>query len=105
MATYAANAGKVCSAFARLPGNTEHVCWRTERMRMDGNTAEIAVKALKEIRQRLEQAAAIAKAAEACAEARNIEKGIGTVLDVGPLIHEVNTYLNAASLMNAIPKT
>jgi hypothetical protein len=72
---------------------------------MDGNTTEIAIKALREIRQRLEQATSIASAAAACAEGGNIEKGIETVLDVGPLIYEVNTYLNAASLMNTIPKT
>ena len=72
---------------------------------MDANTAEITIKAhLKEIRCRLEQAAGIAKAAEACAEAGNIEKGIEIALDVEQLIYEVNTFLNSASLMNRISK-
>jgi hypothetical protein len=61
---------------------------------MDGNTTEIAIKALREIRQRLEQAVAVAQTAEACAKGGNIEKGIEIVTDIGPLIYEVNTYLN-----------
>jgi hypothetical protein len=72
---------------------------------MDANTVEITIKSLKEIRQRLEQAVVIAKVAEACAEAGNIEKGIEAARDVEPLIYEVNTFLNAAGLMNSIAKT
>ena len=60
---------------------------------------------LSEMRQRLDQAAAIAKAAEACAEAGNIEKAVEIVLDVEQLVYEVTTLLNAASLMNRIYKT
>ncbi len=55
-----------------------------------------------EMRQRLDQAAGIAKAAEACADAGNIEKAIEIALDVKQLIYEVNTFRNAASLMNRI---
>ena len=55
---------------------------------------------LKCIRERLDEAAAIAKAAEACAEAGNPEKGVTIVLDVEQLVYEVNTFLNAASLLN-----
>ena len=47
----------------------------------------------------------IAKAAETWAENRNMEKAIEIALDVGQLIYEVNTFLNAASLMNRIHKT
>jgi hypothetical protein len=60
---------------------------------------------LKEMRERLEQAASIAKAAETCAEAGNVEKGIEIALDIEQLIYEVNTFLNAASLINRISKT
>jgi hypothetical protein len=60
---------------------------------------------LSEMRQRLDQAAGIAKAAEACAEAGNIEKAVEIVLDVEQLVYEVTTLLNAASLMNRIYKT
>jgi hypothetical protein len=41
---------------------------------------------------------------EACAESGNIEKAIEIALDVEQLIYEVNTFLNAASLMNRIYK-
>ncbi len=37
--------------------------------------------------------------------AGNIEKAIEIALDVEQLIYEVNTFLNAASLMNRIHKT
>jgi hypothetical protein len=55
---------------------------------------------LKCIRKRIDEAAAIAKAAESCAEAGNPEKGVHIVLDVAQLVYEVNTFLNAASLLN-----
>jgi hypothetical protein len=57
------------------------------------------------MRQRLDQAAGIAKAAEACAKAGNIEKAIEIALDVEQLIYEVSTLLNAASLMNRINRS
>lgn len=55
-----------------------------------------------QMRERLDQAASIAKAAEACAQAKNISKAVEIVLDVEPLIYEVTTILNAASLMHRI---
>lgn len=68
---------------------------------MDGATLEAALKMhLVEMRERLNRAAGIAKAAEACAEAGNIEKAIEIALDIEQLIYEVTTVLNAASLMN-----
>jgi hypothetical protein len=57
------------------------------------------------MRDRLEEAAGIAKAANACAEAGNISKAIEIVLDVEQLIYEVNTFLNAASLMHRISRS
>lgn len=73
---------------------------------MDTATVDIAIKSfLKQMRERLEQAASIAKAADACAEAGNVEKGIEVALDVEQLIHEVSTFLNAASMINRIGKT
>jgi hypothetical protein len=73
---------------------------------MDQNTLEITIKAyLKEIRERLDQAASIARAAQACANAGNVEKAIEVALDVEQLIYEVNTFLNAASMINRISKT
>ena len=60
---------------------------------------------LREMRTRLEQAAGIAKAADVCAEASNIEKAIEIALDVEQLIYEVSTFLNAASMIHRINKT
>ena len=73
---------------------------------MDARIVEATLKAhIAEMRQRLDQATGIAKAAEACAEAGNIEKAIEVALDVEQLIYEVSTFLNAASLMNRIYKS
>ena len=73
---------------------------------MDARLLEATLKAhLSEMRERLDRAAGIAKAAEACATSGNIEKAIEIALDVEQLIYEVNTFLNAASLMNRIHKT
>jgi hypothetical protein len=73
---------------------------------MDANTAEISIKAyLAEMRQRLDEAASIAGAAQACAEAGNTENGVEIALDVEQLVYEVETLLNAASLINRISKS
>lgn len=72
---------------------------------MDAAMLEAALKVhLREMRDRLDQAAAIAKAAETCAHIGNLEKAVEIVLDVEQLIYEVDTLLNAASLMNRIYK-
>jgi hypothetical protein len=68
--------------------------------------ADIAIPTfLKCIRERLEQATGIAKAAEACAKAGNPEKGVEIVLDVEQLIYEATTLLNGASLINRCAKS
>lgn len=54
------------------------------------------------IRERLDQAAGLGQAAEACAKSGNISKAIEIALDIEQLTYEVNTLLNAASLMNRI---
>lgn len=56
------------------------------------------------LRERLEQAASIAKAAECCAETGNIGKAVEIALDVKQQIYEANTLLNAVSMMNRIGK-
>jgi hypothetical protein len=74
--------------------------------RHDPHTLEITIKFdLKQMRARLEKAATIAKAAEACADFGDVEKGIEVALDFGQLIYEVNTFLNAASMINRLGKT
>jgi hypothetical protein len=73
---------------------------------MDAHTIEVTIKVyLKQMRERLEKAASIAKAAEACADSGNVDKGIEVALDVEELIYEVNTFLNAASMINRLGKT
>jgi hypothetical protein len=70
---------------------------------MDPELLEATLKAhISEMRDRLGEAAGIAKAAGACAEAGNVSKAIEIALDVEQLIYEVNTLLNAASLMHRI---
>ncbi len=72
---------------------------------MSRETADIAIPTfLKCIRERLEQASSIAKAAEACALAGNPEKGVEVVLEVEQLIYEATTLLNGASLINRCAK-
>ena len=72
---------------------------------MDIETARAAIQAyLAEIQQRLDDAGGIARAAQACAASGNVEKGIEIALDVEQLVYEVNTLLNAASLINRISK-
>ena len=81
--------------------------WRQkEAPPTDRQTAEITIKAyLTAMRSRLEKAASIAKSAEACAVSGNIEKGIEVALDIGEIVYEVNTFLNAASMINRLGMT
>jgi hypothetical protein len=73
---------------------------------MDLHTIEITTKAyLTEMRAHLERAASIAKVAEAFAVSGNVEKGIEVALDVEEIIHDVNTFLNAASMIKRLGKT
>jgi hypothetical protein len=60
---------------------------------------------LKCIRERLDEAAAIAKAAEICAEAGKLNRAVTIVLDVEHLVYDVNTFLNAASMINRMSKS
>lgn len=72
---------------------------------MDAAVAEPALKVyLKEIHTRLDQAASIAKAANACAEAGNADKGVEVALDIEELIHEATRLLDAATLINRLAK-
>jgi hypothetical protein len=70
---------------------------------MDPQVAETAIKAfIKEILDRLDQAAGLAKAAQACADAGNVEKALQIALDIEQPIYEANTLLNAASLIGRV---
>jgi hypothetical protein len=73
---------------------------------MDAANAKIVIQDfLKDIRARLDEAATVAKAAEACADAGNVTKAVEIALDVDQTLYEVTTLLNAASLINRISDT
>jgi hypothetical protein len=73
---------------------------------MDAHTVDVPIRAsLKEMRQRLEHAASVAKAAEACAESGSPDTGVEIALDIEQLVYEVNTFLNAASMMMRISQS
>jgi hypothetical protein len=72
---------------------------------MDAQLAETTIKThLNEIRNRLDKAAGIGRAAAACAGAGFYEKGLEVALDMEQLLYEVSTLLNAASLVNRIAR-
>lgn len=71
---------------------------------MDAHLVEATIKAyLTEIRNRLDKAAGIGRAADACAGAGFHEKGL-VALDIEQLLYEATTLLNAASLINRMAR-
>ena len=72
---------------------------------MDPQLAETTIKTyLNEIRSRLDRAAGISRAADACASAGFHEKGLEVALDMEQLLYGATTLLNAASLINRIAR-
>ena len=72
---------------------------------MDPQLAETTIKTyLNEIRNRLDKAAGIGRAADACAGAGFHDKGLEVALDVERLLYEASALLNAASLINRIAR-
>ena len=70
---------------------------------MDRTATEAAIRIyLREIRQRLNEAAGIAKAAEACADSGQVDKAIEDSHDIEQLAYEASRLLDAASLMNRL---
>jgi hypothetical protein len=71
-----------------------------ESRNMDPQTLNLTIDdMLQGMRDRLEEASAIAKAATTCAEAGNHDQAVTIALDIEQLVYEVNTLLNAASLI------
>ena len=76
---------------------------RRQRSRRRWTRIEVTIKAyLTEIRNRLDKAAGIGRAADACAGAGFHEKGLEVALDIEQVLYEATTLLNAASLINRI---
>jgi hypothetical protein len=72
---------------------------------MDTQAAEFTIKTyLTEIRTRLDKAAGIARAADACAGAGFCDRAVEITLDIEQPLYEATTLLNAASLINRICK-
>lgn len=70
---------------------------------MDRTATEAAIKIyLREIRRRLDQAAGIAKASEACANSGQIEQAVQVSHDIEQLSYEVSRLLDAVSLLNRL---
>jgi hypothetical protein len=64
---------------------------------------KIAAKVLLgEIHRRLDDAARIAKAAEACASAGSVAEGVSVSMDIEQLIYEAGRLQDAASLLNRL---
>ena len=57
-----------------------------------------------EIRKRLDDAATIARAAEMCAAAGNIDEAIRVVLRFEPLTYEADRLLSAATVLRRLSK-
>jgi hypothetical protein len=72
---------------------------------MDRATIEPAIRSvLTEIHSKLNEAARIAKAAEACALAGSVVEGVTVSMDIEQLIYEVGRLQDAASLLNRLSR-
>ena len=72
---------------------------------MDRTATDQAIKVLlSEIHRRLDDAARIAKAAEACASARSVAEGVSVSMDIEQLIYEAGRLQDAASLLNRLSR-
>jgi hypothetical protein len=68
---------------------------------MDRATIEPAIKiVLTEIHSKLNEAAPIAKAAEACALAGSVAEGVSVAMDIEQLIYGAGRLQDAVSLLN-----
>ena len=73
---------------------------------MDRGLAKDAIRTcLTEARKKLDDAARIARAAEACAEAGSIDEGVRISMDAEQLIYEAGRLHDAASLMNRLSES
>jgi hypothetical protein len=72
---------------------------------MDRAVAEHAITMiLTEIHSRLDEAARIAKAAEACALAGSLAEGVVVSMDIEQIIYEAGRLQDAASLLNRLSR-
>ena len=70
---------------------------------MDRTATDQTIKVLlSEIHRRLDDAARIAKAAEACALAGSVAEGVSVSMDIEQLIYEAGRLQDAASLLHRL---
>jgi hypothetical protein len=70
---------------------------------MDRTTIEPAIKIiLSQIHTKLDEAARIAKAADACAKTGAVAEGVAVSMDIEQLIYEAGRLQDAASLLNRL---
>jgi hypothetical protein len=73
---------------------------------MDKAAIQSAIRVfLREMSARLAEAAGVARAADACAEAGNTDKGVEVALDVEQLVYEASRLLDAASLLKRLAQS
>jgi hypothetical protein len=71
--------------------------------KMDRITIEPAIKIiLGQIHAKLEEAARIARAADACAKTGAVAEGVAVSMDIEQLIYEAGRLQDAASLLNRL---
>jgi len=95
-----------CSAF-RSTSAAQEACVAGSKgaKAMDAEAAELTVRTyIKEVRTRLDKAAGIARAADACAGAGFCDKAVEITLDTEQPLYEATTLMNAVSLINRIRK-
>ena len=84
---------------------TASMCGAKKEAPMRVVSLDTAIKThLADVRARLEKGLRIAKAAEACAISGRARKGIEVALSLEEIISEVNTLLNAASMIKQLGK-
>jgi hypothetical protein len=80
---------------------TASMCGDRKEPPMDAIGLDATIKTyLTDVRAKLEKALRIAKAAETCAGSGRTRKGMEIVLSLEPIVYELNTLLNAASMNN-----
>ena len=83
----------------------ERVWWPKREATVDRATIEPAIRiVLSEIHSKLNEAARIAKAAEACALAGSVAEGVTVSMDIEQLIYEAGRLQDAVSLLNRLAR-
>jgi hypothetical protein len=96
---------KIAQVLVDFSGAARMCAGTKELTLMDAQLAEATIKTyLNEIRSRLDKAAGIGRAADACAGAGFHEKGLEVALDMEQILYEATTLLNAASLISRIAR-